>query len=116
VRVLGRERVPLAAVALALGIDAAFYPVTLHWYDLARVDSIQTFLAMAGLAWLASAGVRPQFRQVVGGGLLLVLSTFTKQTSIWLCAASVGYFALARDWRCCLQLTAVLGAFGLRLE
>jgi len=112
-RVLRREQVPAAGVAVALGIDAAFYPITLHWYDLARVDSLQTCFAVAGVALLASDRARPGFRQIASAGLLLVCSTFTKQTSIWVCAASVGYFAFARDWRRCFQLTSVLGAFGL---
>jgi hypothetical protein len=111
--VLRRERVSMAAVVVALGIEAAFYPVTLHWYDLARVDSVQTFFALAGLATLAGAGVRPGFRRIVAGGIFLVLSIFTKQISVWLCAASVGYFAFARDWRRCAQLAAVLVVFGL---
>ncbi len=98
----------LAAVAVAF----AYYPATDYWYDVARVDSLQTFFVVAGLALLARDGVRPSRASLVAGAALLVLAVFTKQTSVVLCAASLLFFVLERDSRRLRTLLAALVTLG----
>jgi hypothetical protein len=110
--VLRRAGASAAACLAALGVEAAFYPVVLYWYDIARVDALQTFLLLAGTCVLARNDARPTRAQVAWGGLLLAAAVFTKQTSVFVCAGSVAYFALARDWRRAVTLALALAVWG----
>jgi hypothetical protein len=101
----------LASVAVVF----AYYPASNYWYDLARVDSLQTCFVMAGLVLLARDDVRPSRASLVGGATLLVLAVFTKQTSVVVCAASLLFFVLARDGprqRTLLAALVTLGGLG----
>jgi len=111
-RVVRRAGGSWVTVLFALGTMASFYPATGYWYDLARVDAFETFLALAGVSALASPDVEPDRRRLLAGALLLTGATFTKQTAAPLGIAAVAAFALARDWRRAWWLAVMLGALG----
>jgi hypothetical protein len=113
VRVLRRAGASWPACGVALGVQAFFYPKTFYWYELARVDSLQTFLLIAGISLLSANGARPARGPTVAAAGLLAAAVFTKQTAVFVCAASVGYFAITRAWRTCLLLGGAMLFFGL---
>jgi len=76
------------AAYIAIGLFAATYPLSEYWFDLARVDMLFMFLLLAGIyciRFFENKGIW------IVGSLLLVLSIFTKQTSMFV----VGAFLLA---------------------
>jgi hypothetical protein len=83
--VLRRSGGSWVAVVFALGAAAAFYPATGFWYDLARVDSLATFFAVAGVALLESR----RASRLWSGAVLLVCGVLTKQTVAPIALASV---------------------------
>jgi hypothetical protein len=99
-------------VVFALGAAAAFYPATGYWYDLARVDALVTFFAVAAVAALASKGGQPDGPRLWMAAALLVCAVATKQLAAPLAAAAVLYFGLARGWRRAAILVAALGVLG----
>src|SRR5262249_22489253 len=48
-----------AAVLFTVGSVAAFYAPALHWYDVARVDALNAFFVVAGVAALVVGDGRP---------------------------------------------------------
>ena len=94
---LRRASASWTAVLAAVAVVFAYYPASNYWYDVARVDSLQTAFVMAGLVLLAREDSRPSPASLVAGATLLILAVFTKQTSVVSCAASLLFFALERD-------------------
>jgi 4-amino-4-deoxy-L-arabinose transferase-like glycosyltransferase len=86
-----------SAALVTTAVTFAYYPQTYYWYDVARVDSLQVFFAVAGLACLAADGVRPAPQALYAGATLLTLSVFTKQTGVVSCLAALLYFAADGD-------------------
>ncbi len=76
----------LAALA-GMGLYAAAYPVTQHWFDLGRVDSLYVLLVM--LALLATRRLHP-----VLAALAWTLAVLAKQT-----IAPVALIVLCFDWK-----------------
>lgn len=97
VAVLRRLGASPAAGLASLAVAFAYYPATNYWYDVARVDSLQTLLVVAGLACLSRDGARPSPRATLAGGALFAAALFTKQTSIVACLAALLYFTATRD-------------------
>ena len=101
----------LASVAVVF----AYYPASNYWYDLARVDSLQTFFVDGRPGALGQGRCAALASVARGGATLLVLAVFTKQTSVVLCAASLLFFVLARDGprqRTLLAALVTLGGLG----
>jgi hypothetical protein len=87
-----------AALAGA-GLYAAAYPVTLHWFDLGRVDSFYVFLVL--LALLATRRLHPALAAPVW-----VLAMLAKQT-----IAPVAVLVLLQDWKRPRRALTGLGVF-----
>lgn len=102
-----------AAWLLSAAVALAYYPDTLYWYDLARVDSLQTLLQVAGLMVLAENGLKPSRRSLVTGAALLAGAVFTKQTAVASCASAILWFALGRDFPRVRVLASSLILLGL---
>jgi len=66
-----------ASIAAAL-LYFAFFKPTGYWYDIARLDAYAFVLATWGMYFCLK--LRPTTWQILLGGLLLCLGTFTKQT------------------------------------
>jgi hypothetical protein len=118
-RVVRRAGGSWIAVLLALGIMASFYPATHYWYDLARVDALETFFVVAGVAVLVSPHAEPDRGRLLASAVLLTAATLTKQTAVPLGLAAAAAFALVGDWKRAWRLAALLaiigGASGLAL-
>lgn len=102
-----------AAVVFAIGSAMAFYAPTLHWYDIARVDALETFLVVAGLAALAGTDGRSGPKRLWLAGALLTAAVLTKQTAGLFCIAALCYFAVTRDWRRLKILASAFAVFGV---
>lgn len=64
------------------GLFLAGFRINGDWYELARVDTLYVALALAGM--VVAVWARPRPRALVGAGLLLALSTLTKQNGLML--------------------------------
>ncbi len=102
-----------ACVLVSVAVALALYPASLYWYDLARVDSLQTSLQVGGLLWLATRGLSPRRGPLLLGAVFLAAAVFTKQTALAGCLSGVAWFGLQRDWRRALQLLVALSGLGL---
>lgn len=102
-----------AAIVFMLGSIAAFYAPTVHWYDLARVDALETFLVVAGVAALAAADRRPGSARLWLAAALLTLAVLAKQTAGFFCVAALLYVAAERDWRRLATLATAFAILGL---
>ncbi len=111
-RVVRRAGGSWPAVLLGLGTIASFYPATHYWYDLARVDTLEAFFVVAGVAVLVAPDVEPDGRRLAAGALLLTAATLTKQTAAPLGLAAAAAFALGGDWGRAWRLAAFLAVFG----
>jgi hypothetical protein len=101
-------------VAVAL----AYYPDTLYWYDLARVDSLQVVLLLAGLVVLSRDGARPRSPAIALAACLLAAAAFTKQTSAIVALGPLAFFLIDREPRKAARLAiwlAILGTAGFAL-
>ncbi|HET7294306.1 MAG TPA: hypothetical protein VFM88_17915 [Vicinamibacteria bacterium] len=96
-RLLRRAGSSWAALLLFAATALSFYPATGYWYDVARVDSLATLLAVAGVAALASNGARPSGAATWIGGALLALAVFTKQTSVAVAGGALLFLLVERD-------------------
>jgi len=110
---LRRSKASWTAVAVSVAVALAYYPDTLYWYDLARVDSLQTLLQVAGLTLLVCDDFRPSRRALLWSAGLLTAAVYTKQTAAAGCASALLWLALARDWRRLRVLTTGLATLGL---
>jgi hypothetical protein len=88
----------LAALA-GMGLYAAAYPVTRHWFDLGRVDSFYVLLVL--LALLATRKLHP-----VLAALAWTLAFLAKQT-----IAPVALIVLCFDWKRPRRVLAGVGTF-----
>lgn len=102
-----------AAVVFTLGSMAAFYAPTAHWYDLARVDAVETFFVVAGVAALAAPDGRPGTGHLWLAAALLVAAVLTKQTAGLFCVAALVHLGVARDWRRLATLATAFAVLGL---
>ena len=90
-----REFRDLTAALIACGWFVATYQLTGFWLDIARVDALALFLALAAV-WLARFG--RSMPATIAAGVVLFLAFFTKQSALAFLAPVVA-FALARGWR-----------------
>jgi hypothetical protein len=91
---------------IVAGLFLAGYRLAGGWYDLARVDALFVFLALAGVT---AAVYGTSDRGMMVAGLLLGLAFLTKQHGLLLAMVVAGYLLLRRQWRVGLFIVA----FGL---
>lgn len=100
------------AAFLTVGLFTATYSLSGYWFDLARVDMLFMFLLLAGIYCVRFFENKWMW---ILGSTLLVLSIFTKQTSMFV----VGAFLLAlfiknkKKGIIAGALTGLLGAIGI---
>lgn len=112
---LRRSGASWTAVMLFVAAALSFYPSTGYWYDVARVDSLAAFLALAGVVALTSSGAQPSPAATWLGGALLALALFAKQTNVAVVAGALLFLAIERDTGRLRRLLAALLAVGLPL-
>lgn len=108
-----RETGDVRAGMISAGLYAAHYGVSSGWYDIARVDSLLVFLALAALHAIRFAGARVG---PVGGGLLIVAACLVKQVGVlWFLPVVPAVFLADRRRGMMLGATVVIGLGGATL-
>lgn len=96
-----------SAVAIALGLFAATYPVSAAFLDVARVDALFLCLCMAATWAVRRSPSRPAS---LAAAALFALAFLTKQQGLPFCAAMVVWVAVARGVGAALWLAVPFGA------
>jgi len=113
VRLVRRSGGSWAAIVFTLGSMAAFYAPTGHWYDLARVDALETLLVVAGVSALAALDGPPGTARLWLAVAFLTLAVLTKQTAVLFCIAALFFVAMERDWRRLATLAIAFSVLGI---
>lgn len=95
--IVRRESGRAAPAWLAVGLLAATFRVGGAWFDVARADTLQMALVLAG-AWALRRRERAGSGDVVAAGVLFALGFLAKQSALVLAAPLVAW-QLARDVR-----------------
>ncbi|HID53794.1 MAG TPA: phospholipid carrier-dependent glycosyltransferase, partial [Anaerolineae bacterium] len=95
---IGRQLQPNRAIALVgAALFLAGYKLTGGWYDLARVDALFVFLALAGMG--TAVYHHHTNRGLALAGLLMGLALLTKQNGLFLTAVVGAWLLWAVRWR-----------------
>lgn len=100
------------AAFLAVGLFAGAYSLSGYWFDLARVDMLFMFLLLAGMYCIRFFENKWMW---ILGSLLLALSVFTKQTSMFVVGAFLLAFFIKNKKKGIIvgALTGLLGVIGI---
>jgi len=109
--IIGRLRPNVFAQLTAVGLFSATFKIGEAWFDVARVDMLALFLALASLYALQTSTQR----RFALAAILMTLACLTKQSFVLLLIASVGYcFFLDRKsawWFAITSLATYVGSF-----
>ncbi len=101
---------------LSLGLFAAIYPFVEGWFDIVRADTLFLAMATAALAAMPRLCHGPEgwrgHARVAGGGAMLALAFFCKQTGIFYVVLG-GAIVAVINWRKITAYVLAAGAIGL---